>query len=775
MDRLTVVLTDKADRAVVPTPIIMDLTNRVFDVKFATGLPGGFTSCTMSILLSVSRAYEWYERFLFFGITVYEADEPMWEGRISSISMRDYGVDVECEGYWASMADQALWSWWNDNDMGNWQIPSPGAGGVSDELTLSGAGNSDKFNILNSGALFHVSTKKNQSYLVGDKAVIYYRLPRVSTLTDKRLFQPMTIHSIRYTYGIDHIDINTCLPKVWSADYARGTWTQRHDPGVITPGTKAVNLVADGASAEAVAIGLECTTAYTEANEDNYRLLSIQDITIYAERDAFIDLSRRTTFKKVVGDLLNGQSPDTSGVTAHAKQISGDTLLIEDSDLEYSPLLFKGETIQAITTSMLNFGMATIENFLPNPSVENNLDGWWSKSVAATQVADPVFGDQAIEAASATGAGDGLVLLNLLGSGTIGTIAIENSYRFGVTAGKVFTFSVYLRRVTALTTYDLETRWFNNAGALISTSIQSVTLTTSFVRYFLEATAPAQAVAAELRIVATGSPAFDTFRADAAQFESGSLSDYLDVDQRSDLFWAGSPHASPTMRVSPASVGVYSRNRLKAQRRDESNIKWLLSVKEIEEGGIELQKSIQDYWVRVWARFENFVTAESNFTDMIEAPISQSLIYDQRDTVLELGRSIEGFARMSAQVHLEDTRLPRQSSQLRITGSISNLLGAREPLWRVRAGDVLYVYDLSPIPTLQPNPVTAKILDKLRVFLIKETEYDATSNELQIVPDAPPNMLDLFLMRLETTQLSAGKVSSSAGGGFPSGAYLSGF
>src|SRR3989337_2798911 len=99
-------------------PVIEDLTNGVYGLKFGTALPGGFISCFFSLLLPKWKAYEWYERLLLYGITIWEADSPIWEGRIASISLAEHGLNIECEGYWASMADQTIWSWFADNDMG---------------------------------------------------------------------------------------------------------------------------------------------------------------------------------------------------------------------------------------------------------------------------------------------------------------------------------------------------------------------------------------------------------------------------------------------------------------------------------------------------------------------------------------------------------------------------------------------------------------------------------------------------------------------------------
>ena len=53
------------------------------------------------------------------------------------------------------------------------------------------------------------------------------------------------------------------------------------------------------------------------------------------------------------------------------------------------------------------------------------------------------------------------------------------------------------------------------------------------------------------------------------------------------------------------------------------------------------------------------------------------------------------------------------------------------PLWRVRAGEVIRISDLVPAT------VAAPAFDSLRTFFILETQYDAITNRLTIVPDRP--------------------------------------
>jgi len=774
MDTLTVVLTDKADRANLPTPIIENLTNRVFNLKFATSLPGGFLTCTLSILLPRMRAYEWYERFIFFGINIYEADEPVWEGRISSIQLKDYGIDLECEGYWSSMADQTLYSWFNDNNMSAWNKPAVGAGGISDEISLSGAGFINKFIVEASEALFVFGTKKNISYVIGDKAVMYYRLPRVSNLADDRLFQPMTIHGIKFTWDRTSFSALTFL-EIYSADHARGTWVleSSRNAGTEDPSVLQLNLGADGDSIEAVAIGVNIGLGFTESSaEDAEKRLLIKDLTIYSERNAWD--TRKITGRKIITDLLQGNS--NINVDEHAKQVSKDFLFIENTELELAPAIYEGETLQDIMAKLSGFGLTTIENLVKNPSVEVNVDGWLGtiSSITVTQVTDPQFGDQGaqIDFPSSAGANEGLVIVASDDTGDFTALpnVAANYRRFVVESSTEYTFSIYNKLPAGGRSFVIRIDWFDQDSIFIDFDTNLVTPSTNYGRNSVTATSPSDAVTAELRVITASAQPAGTFSlfSDAAMLKKGPLADYVD-GSFFGAFWAGTPNAASSMEVQPVVIGVYGRNRLHITRRDETSIKWLVSIKELGGGGIELQKSMQDFAVRVWTRFTEAFTGLAKFTDKSEALLEQSLFYDQRDVVTELGNSIEGFARLISQVRLEEFRKPHQASQLSITGMISNSIGAREQLWRVRAGDLIHVYDLALMPTIQTIAVSSqanKFLDKLRIFLVKETEFDTSTGELTIVPDLPPGLLDILVAgSLGIPSIStAGSITVGGGG-----------
>src|SRR3972149_5359836 len=569
MQSLVVVLTDKADRTSQITPVITDLTRRVVNIKFSTSLPGGFNSCTLSILMTRSQAYEWYERFLFYGVTIFEADEAIWDGRISAIAITNSGIDLTCEGYWSSMADQTLYAWFNDNDMGKWLIPSAGAGGIANEISLAGAGAAAKDIVEKGLGMFRFGSKKNQTYVIGDKGVIYYRLPRVGVLTDRRLFQPMTIHSIQYSADVAGPGFAGFL-KVYTADHPLGTWTHRLDINIY-PSAAVVNLEANGADVEAGAVALDCTTECTEDDDGGVNRFLMKEVTIYAERDP--TTTNKTTAKKIVTNLLYGDSD--IDVTSHATQISDDQTFIEDSELEISPAVYEHQSLQDIIAALSSYGF-----------------------------------DQS-----------------------------------GVTKTVV--------------------------------------------------------------------------------------------------------------------AGVYGRRRLHMRARDETNVRWIVSLKNMGEGGLRFERTIQDFWVRTWVRYQEAFSSLTKLTDVAQNILEQTIFYDERDIVIEAGEMTATFADKVRDSALADATRPRQSTEITISGYITNIVGAREPLWRVRSGDMILIQDLSPMPQI----IVGATADKLRTFVIKETDYNSTARELSITLDLPTTRLDLLLARLQNTPTISSPGSLSAGGG----------
>lgn len=740
MSSIVVCLTAKADRSDKIAKVLQDLTNRVPRLRFSSSLPGGFMALTMSLVLSRIRALEWYERFLFFGIEVFEADSPVWEGRVVAIRLTDQGVDVDCEGYWSNLADQKLYSWWSDNDMNRWLVPAAGGGSISDEISLSGAGAIGKFTVLKGKALFTVAARRNVSYSLNDKAVIYYRLPRVSNLGDDRLFQPNTIHSIQFTW--DFISVDGALqPKVWTADFARGTWTERFAvPTFLTnTGTFTENLVADEVAAEAIAIGIDTLSSHVVSSDTIH--YAFTNITIWAERDA--TTTRKTKQKKIITDLIKGNSD--IGVGTHAKQINDNLSFVEDSELEIIPAVFEGETLQDIIAKLTSFGIAELYNLIENPGCEkaSSTDGF--KPIGGATVAQNAAlktrGSFACKVTTANVDDSGVEIEKADGvGGHLETIIPDRAY--------TFVFDI----VTDAASKNMEATiaWYTSADALIGSIItQAFTPSDAgFTRESMEEISPTNADKVAVSIRTVSAQGIFNIWIDRVQVTPTPLFGkvvYLDGSSPGAT-WAGLAEETATFRLHPAIAGMFSRRTLHVKKRDEQNVRWRVSRQNI--GGVELERSIQNYFTRVWTRFQDQFTGLVAFSDVKENIAEQEIIFSQRDTTVDAGEVLKETADKIRNAFAEDSRIPTQISEIVLTGSISNAAGVNEPLWRVRAGEIIFFHDLIPLSQVRPDLV--RLLDTLRIFVIKEAEYDAFSNQLKLTLDFPPVKLDTLLASLLT-------------------------
>ncbi len=750
MSNLSIALTGKVDgkkRTTRRIHVMQDITSRVDGLEFSTDIIGGFMTASMRVLVPPSLAQLWYEQRFFQGIQINEGDQPTWEGRITTIKIVNGGVELGCEGYWASLADQQLYVWYNDNDLGKWLQPAPGAGGISDDISLDGSGEISKFQIAKSPALVSFSTVKDTKYEVGDIALIYYRLTDVTGISELRPFGPWTIHSIQFTW--DNSTIHPFDLVVWTADVEKGTWQERHvfrpftegiDPGVVT-----VDLVPNGERAQVIGLGIKCIYPFEEDLETGERRIAFSTVTIYAENDATV--GRLTTSKKIITDLVNG-NPDTITV-AHGIQVSDDLSALEESPLELVPAIFEGETVQDIIGKILEYGIGVDANLVDNPSLEVDAEGWSGPS--GDRVASGAYGSFKFNTTTVGAAGEGITILD------------RNGKRFPVIEGETYTFSLSIKATIALKALDLSINWYGIGADIFtftnstlgstdtlkaSTSISKTTFKyatrVEFDRVKITATAPAGATGARLELLTSSNQGVFGLDADAARFIKGEESVYID-GTRPGGSWAGIAHQSKTVKLTPALAGVYGNRRLHMRARDESKVKWVLSMRELGEGGAELERNINETWGRVWGRFTEVFTGTDKFVDAKRSSLSESVFHTERDIFLDLSDVTETFVDQAITSFINEHDRPRQKTDITLNGVITNSLGAVEPVWRVRAGDVFMITDIG-VPFVVRSAASDRV-DRLRTFVIKETDYDDETGELRIVPDFAPDSLDISIAR----------------------------
>ena len=752
MSSLIITLTDRASSVQV-TPVIEDITRKCTNVKFGSSLGTGFNVCKLDISLPYSKAREWYERYLFFGINVYEAGDPVWEGRIEAIRITNDGVSLACAGYWSSLTDQRLYSFWSDNQMDKWIIPTVGGGAISDEIGLSGLVN-EKGWIYKDRAFWGFGLKRGQSYAIGDRIAIYYRLPRTDHLTKSGIFQPNTIHSIQYQWDRNGIGSPTPFThRVWTALHAKDTsWTEKDATSPTgTPAIKTVNIGANSDQIQAVAFGIEFINTITSYPvDDGSTRMIFTDVTIWAERDAARSLVNENTPKKMISGYLNGNS--NINLDAKAKQLSDDLLNVNIGEAEIIPAVYEDETILDILNSSLGPGSGILYNLVDNPSLEVDYYGWNDHlGTPVTRSTGEVTGGKGLYAAKD---------INITAEGQGITIVNRDYTSFSVTEGRFCTVSIYACQTNypADVNFFLRLHWYTSGGSDLGTNGATVTVPYGTILKRVKAIGlkvPATAAHVQIELVTASTPPGTlVLYADGAMLQEYRDNDkkllepYIDGDQVEGL-WSGDAHKSTSLRLQPNDYGVWGYRRLKVNPRDSQNIKWVIPLTSIEDNGLSLERTLEDFWVAVWGKFNESFTGLDSYTDVIENTLGKELIWDERDRAFDFGAVLTELAEAAGRVALADFSTPRQRADIELKGTIVNILGVREPLWRVRAGDLMVVPDLIPFHMYGSRGLYGddpyNKLDHSTIFIIRETEYDAKNNTLNITPDLPPQTLESVL------------------------------
>jgi len=214
-----------------PVPI-QPLTSIAQNLQFGTAIPGGFSSCSFSVILSQNEAYEWYATRGGYHVEVTDGGGTVWEGRIESISLEPFGVSVGCVGYWASLTDKVRTQWWSDSQIDSWKEASIFL------ITASGlptpAFSNSKFAVVKGGGIA-VSLRYPETYYKNDAAGFVYMLPLPPFGVAKSEFwmQPGTIKvleiAVRFTAGnwpsgrTAEMELNIYD----TPDYMGGMWTLR--------------------------------------------------------------------------------------------------------------------------------------------------------------------------------------------------------------------------------------------------------------------------------------------------------------------------------------------------------------------------------------------------------------------------------------------------------------------------------------------------------------------------------------------------------------------
>ena len=171
-----------------------------------------------------------------------------------------------------------------------------------------------------------------------------------------------------------------------------------------------------------------------------------------------------------------------------------------------------------------------------------------------------------------------------------------------------------------------------------------------------------------------------------------------------------------------------------------TTLTWETSISEIQSGTL-MQDALN---------LRNEADAFDGSTRSASAADSDSqAFYPDRDAVVPVAAGVVSTAATDARTRfINERKAPLQSSQFTIAGEVIRQKEFGMPSSTksaVRAGDVIRINDLVPVTTTTAESGTS---DNLRIFHILETEYNAITDRLSIVPNRAPNTLRTIIPRL---------------------------
>ena len=147
------------------------------------------------------------------------------------------------------------------------------------------------------------------------------------------------------------------------------------------------------------------------------------------------------------------------------------------------------------------------------------------------------------------------------------------------------------------------------------------------------------------------------------------------------------------------------------------------------------------YWSHVRAFFIN----DRDITETVETktdPIFSTTIPTERKFTLDAG-AIPVPEQMRDAFH-DDFKVPQPRAEITIAGEVTGPGGASEPLFLIRAGDIIQISD-----SLPARNVSAASRDPLRTFLVRETSYSALDDTMTLSLEWPSDRLDTLLANIE--------------------------
>lgn len=181
-------------------------------------------------------------------------------------------------------------------------------------------------------------------------------------------------------------------------------------------------------------------------------------------------------------------------------------------------------------------------------------------------------------------------------------------------------------------------------------------------------------------------------------------------------------------------VGVKRDRQLYFRARGSAARRW-----HVDATGLDIQQSRELLANRVYARYQDAAgrtlrTANANNT------VSQSRYGLIRANAVDADTTDLSTANQIRDTALADSADPRPRAGLSFD-RIYTAQGQTAPPWMIESGDLVTIRNL-------PSGLGADA-DRIRTFYVGETEYDATTRRVKIVPEEPLPSLDVLLARRE--------------------------
>ena len=181
-------------------------------------------------------------------------------------------------------------------------------------------------------------------------------------------------------------------------------------------------------------------------------------------------------------------------------------------------------------------------------------------------------------------------------------------------------------------------------------------------------------------------------------------------------------------------VGVKRERQLYFRPRGSAARRW-----HVDATGLDIQQSRELLANRVYARYQD-ADGRTLRTDNANNTVSQSRYGLIRANAVDADTTDLTTANQIRDTALADSADPRPRAGLSFD-PIYTTQGQTAPPWMIESGDLVTIRNL-------PSGLGADA-DRIRTFYVGETEYDATTRRVKIVPEEPLPSLDVLLARRE--------------------------